>query len=88
MNNTNDYNPGVGSYKVEEAGSLRGIGSSNNIDHQFGTLTFSKNAFSIKARGLNLALSATFNSDHLYSTIIRKETKGEQSVDLMTLPNG
>jgi len=91
MSNITDYNPGAGSYKVEEAGSLKGISSSHNVDNQFGTLTFNNKAFSIKARGLNLALSSKFNSDHLYSTVIRKVTKGEQpdnTETLMTLPGG
>jgi hypothetical protein len=35
-----DYTPGTGSYKVDEAASLTGIGTPNNIDSQLGTLTF------------------------------------------------
>jgi len=90
MSNITDYKPGTGSYKVEEAGSLKGIEITQNVDNQLGTLTFTETAFSIKARGLNLELLGKFNSDHLYSTIIKKATKGELPEDtntLMTLPS-
>ena len=87
--NTNDYTPGVGSYKVEEGGALKGVGTSHNVDYQFGSLTFNRSDISINARGLDLALSSKFNSDHLYSTVIRQIAKGEQpSNTLMTLPGG
>ncbi len=88
-NSRNDYTPGKGSYKVEEGGAIKGIGSSNNVDYQFGSLTFDRDDFSIKSRGLDLSLSSRFNSDHLYSTVIKQIAKGDQpSGTLMTLPGG
>ena len=87
--NKNDYTPGVGSYKTEEGGSLKGIGLSNNVDYQFGTLSFDREDFSISSRGIPLSLSSRFNSDHLYSTVIKQIAKGVQPAgSLMTLPEG
>jgi RHS repeat-associated protein len=90
-----EYMPGQGSYKVEEAGALTGIGTSYNVDNHWGTLLFDRDDVKISARGLDLALSSRFNSDHLYSTVITKVSKsdgpsGLASVaipdSLMTLP--
>jgi hypothetical protein len=55
--NYKDYSPGSGSYKVEEAGSIRGISSPGYVCAQMGSLTFSHDAFSFPARGLDLALT-------------------------------
>ena len=89
MAKSGDYTPGKGSYKVEEAGAIRGVGTSGNVCHQMGTLSFGRDDFSVAARGLNLALSSRFSSDWLYSSVIRQIAKGEQPAGtLMTLPGG
>ncbi len=90
-----EYMPGQGSYKVEEAGALTGIGTSYNVDNHWGTLVFDRDDVKISARGLDIALSSRFNSDHLYSTLITKVSKGDGPLgetprpvpdSLMTLP--
>ena len=72
-----EYIPGQGSYKVEEAGALTGIASSFDVDHHWGTLTFERKDVAIPARGLDLDVSSRFNSDWLYSTVIRKVSKND-----------
>ncbi len=83
-----DYTPGQGSYKVEEAGSLTGVGTTGNVDNNFGTLTFQNPIVNIAARGLPISLDAHFSSDHLYScgviSAIAKYEKPEST--LMTVP--
>jgi hypothetical protein len=90
-----EYMPGQGSYKVEEAGALTGIGTTYNVDNHWGTLVFDRDDVKIAARGLDIALCSRFNSDHLYSTNIHKVSKSDGPKDqterpvpssLMTLP--
>ncbi len=83
-----EYTPGQGSYRVEEAGALSGIGTTQNVDNNFGTLVFNHTAFDIPVRGVNLSLSARFDSDKLYSVVIPRISKGEQPEEekLITLP--
>jgi hypothetical protein len=85
-NSIRDYTPGVGSYKVEEGGSIRGIDSSGGVDHQLGTLSFSRDDISFDAMGPKIALSSKFNSDHMYSTIIQQVADGLQPTSLNTVP--
>ncbi|MGA2480019.1 MAG: hypothetical protein ABSG63_14805, partial [Spirochaetia bacterium] len=72
-----EYVPGQGSYKVEEAGALTGIGTSYDVDHHFGTLTFKRHDINIKARGVDINLSSVFNSDHMYSTFMPIVSKSD-----------
>jgi len=89
MENLADYVPGKGSYKLEEAGAIRGVGTSGNVCHQMGAVTFGREDIAISARGLRLALGSRFSSDHLYSTVIRQIAQGDEpSGTLMTLPGG
>ena len=89
-----EYMPGQGSYKVEEAGGLTGIDQSYDVDNHFGTLVLNRDDVKIKARGLDLALSSIFNSDHMYSSIIPKVSKSDGPAStirpipnsMMTLP--
>jgi hypothetical protein len=81
-----EYMPGQGSYKVEEAGALTGIGTSYNVDKNWGTLVFDRDDVKIAARGLDIALSSRFNSDHLYSTWITKVSKGDGPLGQTTRP--
>ena len=81
-----EYVPGQGSYKVEEAGSLTGIPTSYDVDHHFGTLTFTRDDVKIKARGVDLGLKSVFNSDHLYSTLIPIVSKGDGPSGATTTP--
>jgi YD repeat-containing protein len=89
-----EYMPGQGSYKVEEAGALTGIDTSYNVDNHWGTLLFDRDDVKISARGVDLALSSRFNSDHLYSTVIPKVSKSDGPAaasgmippSMMTLP--
>ncbi|HXK37182.1 MAG TPA: hypothetical protein VJ553_06395, partial [Candidatus Paceibacterota bacterium] len=87
--NYKDYSPGSGSYKVEEAGTIKGISSPGSVCAQMGAVTFTHTAFELPGRGLGLSLRARFNSDHMYSTIINRIAKGEKpAATLMTLPEG
>jgi hypothetical protein len=81
-----EYMPGQGSYKVEEAGGLTGIGTTNNVDNSFGTLTFVREDVSVACSGVNLSLSSTFNSDHLYSVVIPRVSKGDGPDGLTSTP--
>lgn len=84
-----EYTPGVGSYKVEESGKIKDIPTVDNVCSNMGTLTFNREAFSIAASGLPLALSSRFSSDHYYGTVIQQIAKGDQlSGTLMTMPGG
>jgi YD repeat-containing protein len=83
-----EYVPGQGSYKVEEGGALTGIPTSSDVDVHSGTLVFDRDDVKVKARGVDIALSSRFNSDHVYSTVIPKISKNDGPSAPGYLPTG
>jgi len=65
-----DYTPGMGSYKVDESGTLSGLPIIASVDPYFGGLSMSRNDVSVSARGIGLSVSSKFSSDLVYNIIL------------------
>ncbi len=65
------YVVGMSSFRIDEGESIDGGGQlSHDIDPYYGTLILKSEEVNIPARGVDLKLSARFNSDYLYAKYV------------------
>ncbi len=75
------YQTGLSFSRVNEAGTLVGLGGSRSerVDPYFGTLLMDSTEVDIPARGIGFGLESSFNSDYVYSLYVQTLTSGINS---------
>ena len=75
-----DWVPGISSFRTDESGSIDGGGQlTRDVDPYFGAISLRSNEVLVKARGVDLGIESSFNSDYLYTRYLSTYSGSETS---------